>query len=533
MELPEKFTFPFYYTPHPLALAAAEDLQQTLQKNDTYKRRFSSEEEGKMFGVLVVGMPNGTINYLAAYSGKLLDTYNHEGFVPPLYDMLDPTGFFKQGEAKLNDYSDQILERSNSNSLAALKKQLAAFDQATDMQGEQLKALHKQRKEQRKQQRTMIAESSSDERKKTLNQLAAESSKDHFEKKDWRRKRQQLRTEISQQLDAYLEELNALKTERAQLSAHIQNDLFQEYNFLNAEGNKINVTELFEDIPPAGTGECAAPKLLQFAYAHQLKPIALAEFWWGNSPQSAIRKHRQFYPACKRKCEPVLTFMLQGLTVDANPLLQLIAEPKQIEIIFEDEDICVVNKPADLLSVPGKEVQDSVLTRMQNKHPEWTGPIIVHRLDFSTSGLLILAKHTSAYQALQAQFITRTVQKRYCALLDGKVDKTSGIIELPLRVDLDDRPRQLVCHQHGKTAQTRWTKVSEESLGTLVHFYPITGRTHQLRVHAAHPQGLNTAIKGDELYGKAGERLFLHADFLQVQHPKSQKTMKFKAPCPF
>jgi tRNA pseudouridine32 synthase/23S rRNA pseudouridine746 synthase len=254
----------------------------------------------------------------------------------------------------------------------------------------------------------------------------------------------------------------------------------------------------------------------------------MAEFWWGASPVSEVRKHKQFYPACKGKCEPILNHMLIGLNVDDNPMLINPAENKDLPIVYEDDSIIIVNKPAEFLSVPGKNISDSVYTRIKAKYPEATGPLIVHRLDMSTSGILILAKTLEAYHHLQKQFLKRQVKKRYVALLNGVIEEKNGTIELPLRVDLDDRPRQIVCFEHGKHAKTEFEVIEINENQTKVYFYPITGRTHQLRVHASHKNGLNTPIKGDDLYGTKDTRLHLHAESITFRHPKSKEIITFQ-----
>ncbi|MGL4448060.1 MAG: RluA family pseudouridine synthase, partial [Shewanella sp.] len=287
--------------------------------------------------------------------------------------------------------------------------------------------------------------------------------------------------------------------------------------------------------PPAGAGECAAPKLLQYAFKHRLKPLAMAEFWWGAPPKSAIRQHKQFYPACLRKCQPILKHMLEGLAVDDNPLRINPAAEKPLEIVYQDDALAIVNKPAELLSVPGKEITDSVYLRMQQTFPEATGPLIVHRLDMSTSGIMVIALTKASHKQLQKQFIQRRITKRYVALLEGSPKallqgQREGNISLPLRGDLDDRPRQLVCPQWGKAAHTHWElkEIDAHTGNTRVYLYPHTGRTHQLRVHCAHHEGLDAPIVGDDLYGKRAERLHLHADLLAFTHPLTGLPMQFQ-----
>ena len=273
------------------------------------------------------------------------------------------------------------------------------------------------------------------------------------------------------------------------------------------------------DVPPSGTGDCAAPKMLQYAFSNGLTPVAMAEFWWGKSPNSEVRKHGNFYSACRGKCEPVLGHMLQGIDVDPNPFLTNQAIGKTLETIYEDEYICVINKPTEFLSGPGKHVTDSVQERMKDKYPESTGPLIVHRLDMSTSGLLVIGKTKEIYTQLQLQFVKRTVKKRYIALLDGVVANDEGYIDLPLQLDINNRPYQKVEYEFGKSARTRFEVIERKAGKTKIYFYPITGRTHQLRVHAAHVDGLNAPIVGDDLYGVKGDRLHLHAESIMFTHP--------------
>ena len=259
----------------------------------------------------------------------------------------------------------------------------------------------------------------------------------------------------------------------------------------------------------------------------------MAEFWWGTPPKSEVRKHAHYYPACRGKCEPILKHMLQDVIMDDNPMEKNFAKDKVITTIYEDEYFLAINKPPELLSVPGIKVQDSVYTRMQFKYPDATGPLTVHRLDMNTSGLMLIAKTKEVHKLLQGQFIRRKVKKEYIALLDGIVEDDNGKISLPLRVDLEDRPRQLVCYEHGKKADTEWEVISRKNNITRIKFYPITGRTHQLRVHAAHPKGIGIAILGDDLYGTKGERLYLHAAKITFSHPISREKMTLEAPIEF
>ena len=326
--------------------------------------------------------------------------------------------------------------------------------------------------------------------------------------------------------------LQALKHERKERSANLQLRLFRQFRLLNYRGEVKDLCELFADtvqrIPPAGAGECAAPKLLQYAYLHGWRPLAMAEFWWGKPSQTEVRRQGCYYPSCTGKCGPILRHMLQGLDVEDNPLAQENDKGKELEIVYEDESLVVVNKPSGLLSVPGKERDASVQALMQARLPQADGPLTVHRLDMDTSGLLLIAKSKEAHQCLQAQFEQRLIRKRYIALLEGVVPNDRGSINLPLRPDLHDRPRQVVDLLHGKPALTDYEVLARKDGRTLIAFYPQTGRTHQLRVHAAHPLGLHCPIVGDTLYGTPAERLCLHAEQLEFTHPVSGERMMFR-----
>ena len=341
--------------------------------------------------------------------------------------------------------------------------------------------------------------------------------------------------EVAQnKLNQITDQLEALKEKRRNQSAALQEKLFENYSFLNIDGKEKNLRDIFGGIQaPAGSGECAAPKLLQYAFLHHLNPITMAEFWWGASPKSAIRKHKNFYPACRGKCHPILGHMLEGIETDPNPMLENTALNKEFDIVYEDEVVLIINKPHEFLSVPGKNVTDSVAHRLRKKYPDATGPLVVHRLDMSTSGLMLVAKNKEVHKYLQYQFIKKIVKKRYVALLEGELKEDKGTIDLPLRVDLDDRPRQLVCYEHGKAARTHWEVIERKDGKTRVHFFPITGRTHQLRVHAAHQLGLNTPILGDDLYGVMEERLHLHAERIEFTHPTTKEKMSFEVAADF
>ncbi len=532
--LPERFTYPFNYQAHPLCSVAATELQQRLEtENIPHNFGLSEGGEGqalgKMFGVLVVKNQANQLGYLAAFSGRLGEQNHFPGFVPPVYDTLAPEGIFLKAVAQLDRLNEAVVGIEKSEQYQSLQQQLSHVKKlaasTTRKSKNQLKYLKQERKKRRIEAKENLAIAEFESFNETLRK---ESLQQQYFYKDLVKFWKKQVALVEDQLQPLVKQINDLRQKRKQLSNTTQDQLFDAYRFLNAKGEWRSLKSIFGQFPPpSGAGECAAPRLLQFAFLHQLQPIAMAEFWWGQSPVSAVRQHQQFYPACRGKCEPILSHMLQGLKVDPNPLLTNPGLDKKIEIVFEDEAIIVVNKPPELLSVPGKNIRDSVLWRIQQKYPHLEGPIIVHRLDMSTSGVMVLAKTLEAYHKLQSQFIKRIVKKRYTAVLDGIPAQQAGEINLPLRVDLDNRPRQLVCYDHGKAALTKWKLIKVVGKKTLVHFFPITGRTHQLRVHAAHHQGLGIPIYGDDLYGIATDRLYLHAEEIEFDHPISQTQMKF------
>ena len=541
ISLPEKFTFPFYYEPHELSILASHELQSYLETQTNFEHNFGLRENqeglviGKMFGVLVCQNSNDELGYLWAFSGKLANGNHHEYFVPTIFDMLQKDGFYKIEEETVNVINREIerLEQSE-NYLKAIE-----FIKTINLQAEKDIQNQKERIKSEKinrDEKRLIAEQTLDfESYKAVQKELSEASKQESillkqMTKYWNIQKENAKKE----LDILVSEIVVLKELRKQKSSTLQQKLFDAYSFLNQFGERKSIGEIFNNNPPAGAGECAAPKLLHYAFENDLKPIAMAEFWWGKAPNSEIRKHKQFYPACKSKCEPILmTHMLQGLDMEANPFEENPAEGKEIKIVYEDDVLLVINKPAEFLSVPGKKIQDSVYQRIIELYPEATGPLIVHRLDMSTSGLLLIAKDEETYVKLQSQFIKRTIKKRYVALLDGVLKEKQGFIDLPLRVDLDDRPRQLVCYEHGKQAQTKWEVIEVKDNQTRVYFYPISGRTHQLRVHASHEMGLKTPIIGDDLYGKKSNRLHLHAEQLIFTHPVTKEILTIKEAADF
>ena len=524
--LPERFTFPFCYTPHPLCVAAAKEVQAYLGLQEAWKEELA---RGKMFGVLVVRTQEGETGYLAAFSGILAGSNVHPFFVPPVYDLLQPQGFFKIEEEQISQINTRIGLLEEDEEYKRQMQQLAALRQTAQETLEEAKRQMKRAKEKREERRREAAlPNGAPMAPEEESALIRESQFQKAEYKRMERAWKERITPLQQTISDYEAGIQALKSERKQRSAALQQKLFEQFKMLNYRGEVKTLCDIFEQTvhktPPAGAGECAAPKLLQQAYLHGWKPVAMAEFWWGESPKTEIRHHGHYYPACKGKCEPILGHMLQGLEVDENPILkELQSGKKTLDIIYEDEWLAVVNKPAGMLSVPGKEDVVSVYSMMRERYPDADGPLIVHRLDMSTSGLLVVAKTKQVHQNLQAQFKNRSIGKRYIALLQGSVSQDAGTVELPLCPNPLDRPRQMVHTGYGKPAVTDFEVLERKDNRTRIAFYPCTGRTHQLRVHAAHPLGLHCPIIGDELYGRKAERLYLHAEMLEFTHPVTGK----------
>ncbi|WP_201765506.1 RluA family pseudouridine synthase [Paraglaciecola psychrophila] len=543
--LPECFTFPFYYQPHPLCVLAAEQLQTYLVSQTQWQHNFGLLDDpnniiGKMFGVLLVKNAGGELGFISAFSGKLAKQSRIQGFVPPVFDLLAKDSFFLPEQVTINKLNEKIKALQNAPRLSFIKQELSTLEAAHAQQLSELRGeLVENRKARKIKRHTLQHDLDTTTTDNGLKELAQQSVYDKWRLKDFTCQWQQSIGRLQTKLDGLNEHIAEVKLQRKTLSADLQNRIFSQYQFLNKDLVPKSLLDIFADTalktPPAGAGECAAPKLLHYAFQHNLIPLALAEFWWGASPKSEVKKHQQFYPACIGKCQPILKHMLVGMQLDENPFLYNYARGKSLDIIYEDEDILVINKPSEFLSVPGKDISDSVYSRINNQFPDATGPLIVHRLDMSTSGLMVLALNPQANKYLQKQFILRDVHKQYVALIEGLPLNDEGEIHLPLRGDLYDRPKQIVCYQNGKQARTLWQVLERypQKNKTRILLTPYTGRTHQLRVHCAHALGLNMPIVGDDLYGTRASRLHLHAQSLKIKHPISKKIMSFKVDAKF
>lgn len=543
IDFPERMNNPLDYQPHPLCIAVCKELQTYLSEREDWREEI---DKGKMFGVLIVenaqpasGAPK--IGYLAAYSGQIGGRSDWDDFVPAVFDYLQPDGYFKTHEAEISGINQSIRK----------------LEANTHMK--EAKGLILQLQEERKhtiaayQEKIKKAKAKRDARREagSLNpEEEAEMVKEsQFMKAELRRLKKSLseKTSLETEYEAYQADILSLKQLRKTLSDALQQWLFSQFRMQNHEGESKDLLEIFRDaalrdypqatiatsriaalkmVPPAGSGECCEPKLLQYAYSLGYKPLQMAMFWWGESPQEEIRHHLHFYPACNGKCKPILQWMLPASTFE--PAAVDLSLYNKVETLYEDREIAVIHKPEGLLSVPGKDAaQPSVYALMRSKYPEATGPLIVHRLDMSTSGVMMIAKTEFAYHRLQKAFLNHQIQKKYVAIISGKVIPEKGIISLPLMPDYLDRPRQIVDHEQGKEAITEYEVLEPvDDFHLRIALYPKTGRTHQLRVHCAHQEGLNAPILGDPLYGnEKAARLHLHAEEITFEHPLTGKKM--------
>lgn len=524
--LPTLFDFPHQYVPNEWAQTAARQLQEIIP--NTFAHNF--ETLGKMFGVLVVNTPIG-IRFLAGFSGKIDESTQFPGFVPPIYDTLNIDAFFKQGEHELNDLTRQINKLSDGEPLTSILKEKSQFELDAQANIATLKHSIKMKKELRDSiRKSTVLTPELDA------QLANESRQEQLTLKSLKKEIQGGLEKINAKISVIQNEITALKLKRTNLSIALQQKLFKAYNLLNFNGETSTVLDVFTayngEIPPSGTGECALPKLLHFAAMNDLKPICFAEFWWGLSPVGEIRKHGSYYPSCRAKCEPILGFMLHGVSVAKNPILSIIST-SPLRILYEDDYLVIIDKPSGLLSVPGRSALDSAEDRLVLREGPGAYIKAIHRLDMGTSGIMMFAKSPEILAAMQMQFAKNKISKIYEAILDGIPKELEGTITLPLRLNLAHRPHQMVCFEHGKKTHTEYNVLEFKDKKTRIEFYPKTGRTHQLRMHAAHPLGLNCPILGDELYGTPNDRLYLHAKSLSCWHPVHKQVLKLTCPAPF
>ncbi len=529
--------------PHPLARRAAEELQRFLRHGGPASGldvgALDAPGQGKMFGVLVVAAPDGRIGYLRGFSGMLDGRWLVDGFAPPLFDPVTRDAFLPAGEAELRALGERHAELAEGAEPVALRASLAEL---TARQGAAITGMRERHDMNRglrhdARQRLASGEVSDDERRTALLTFEQESRADAAERRRLEVAHQQERETLASALRALDTQRAGIEHQRAERSRQLWRQIAESYVIPNARGESLPLGALFApEPPPGGAGDCAAPKLLAQAYRHGLRPLALAEFWWGAPLLAGGRNAGAYYPACRGKCGAVLPYMLEGLSVGLEPLLGAVPGPvEQPRILYEDTWLLVVDKPHGLLSSPGRHEpsRDSVLVRLRRRDPDASGLLVVHALEPETSGLLLLAKDPETHATLQRQFGRREADRRFVAWLEGQVAGDQGVIELPLRTDREDRRRQLVDPVHGKRAITEWRVTQRSGTRTRVSLWPRTWLTHQLRVHAAHPLGLGAPITGDRLYGGDDTRLLLHAEALSFVHPHTGARVELECRVPF
>lgn len=527
---PGLFPYPFYHKADGLALKAAQQVKLLIVR----KTQHNFNKQGKMFGVLVVEYKPNKLGFLMGYSGKLQRDERPSGFVPPIVDVHQKNSFFKQEEKRLDALTEKIeaiaVHPEFINAKKDFQKAQVEYDQFIKTSRSEIK----ENKAKRKKIRAAML--NKEKQIHTLSLLNKESQMEQIMYKKEKHLRYNQLFKLEKALFPFEKDMKELKTQRANKSKNLQDQVFKTASFLNYTGGEKDLLSLFKDtyegVPPAGAGECSAPRLLQSCYKMGFKPITFTEFWWGAPPKKQLRIHNRHYAACRGKCEPILGHMLKGLNVEKSPL-DIAQKNKNIEVLYEDKEVLVVNKPNGLLSVPGKNIKQSVLSLLKKQHGEANELYPVHRLDRQTSGVLLLAKNKTALATLQMQFEKRQTKKEYVALLDGVLTKKEGKIVLPLATDYSDRPRQLICFERGKYAETKYKLMGVEKGTSRVRFYPKTGRSHQLRAHSAFHDGLNMAIVGDDLYGKHQDRMYLHAEKLVFTHPETRQEVVISAPTPF
>lgn len=530
---PSRMNNPLNYTPHPLCVMAAEEVRRMVRENAVMSSE--TRKSGKMFGVLVVETPDGNTGYLAAYSGQIAGRSNWDGFVPAVFDYLQDGGYFKTCEAEITAINKQVRLMETSEERRRLLTHLDETIAKVASEEQAYKTLMHESKARRDSERAAGGV--------TPEREAEMTRESQFQKAELRRMRRRNADTIAMAREAchrYDTSISLLKQKRRTMSDRLQEWLFHHFVMLNKDGDSRSLTDIFRTSllasPPAGAGECCEPRLLQYAFSHAMTPKCMAMFWIGASPEGEIRHEQTYYPACRSKCKPILEWMLgKDIVKDDTFITQHNGD--NLTIIYQDSDIIVVDKPAGMLSVPGKYDAPSVLSLLQRKMEDNIFP--VHRLDMDTSGLMVFVRNKKAQRNLQRQFETHSIVKRYIALLERKPDSEQGTISLPLSPDMADRPRQMVDYRHGKQALTHYRLCTSPSTpmrrqfltvgDNLVELSPLTGRTHQLRVHCAHPDGLASPIVGDRLYGTTNHpRLCLHAEYLEFRHPTTGEIVIFK-----
>ncbi|MCC5636623.1 RluA family pseudouridine synthase [Nostoc sp. CHAB 5844] len=495
--------------------------------------------EGKMYGVLLVESPTGEQQVIKAFSGWLNGQSVVEGWVPPIPGREAVALTEAQTLAALDTIKQELITLQQLPERRQYEILSGEFEQQLQVMSDRQRDCRFQRQEKRQ----LLCQTLTGEvLTLALAQLDEASRRDGIERRQLKRQRDAVLQPLQQLIAAADARIKELKQQRKTLSRQLQAQMHAAYSLMNFFGQSLTLQQLMPDGLPTGTGDCSAPKLLHYAATHHLKPLAMAEFWWGKSSGDKIQG--EFYGACAERCQPLMGFLLSGIRPNppAFPAWEggvLSPSPRRgvwgEVIIYQDEWLIAVNKPAGLLSVPGRyrDTQDSVVSRLRNLLADGMNLVAVHRLDQETSGILLIARDRNIHRHLSQQFQQRQVHKVYEAILAGAVTKNQGVIELPLWGDPQNRPYQQVNWQRGKPSVTQFQVIAKADEYTRVEFIPLTGRTHQLRVHAA--VGLGMVILGDRLYGCCAEtsRLHLHARELSFYHPQLGETIHLQTKTPF
>lgn len=508
--------------------AIAKDLMQELSEPNCDGRSPSQLglREGKMYGVLLVESSAGSQIVLKAFSGLLNGKGQLVGWVAPIAGREKVAIEESITLSKLATIKQELIELSEIPERLEYAKKLQEYESEFQV----LRDRHQVSKQARQLKRTL--------NNPNLEELDRESQLEKMVRRDFKRDRNLILQPLKDAIAVADSKMQILKKQRRELSRTLQTQMHNAYVLTNFAGETRSLRELItEGAMPTGMGDCCAPKLLHYAATHDLMPLAMAEFWWGNPSFDGYKIQGEFYGACVERCQPLMGFLLSGRRSPTAPNMFASLAKQDLQIIYEDEYLIAIAKPAGLLSVPGRylDTQDSVLSRLRQALGEDKPLYPVHRLDRQTSGILLLARDLDSLRDLSDQFAKRKIHKVYEALLSGKIAKERGTINLPLWSNPENRPFQQVDFERGKPSITEFRLLGDQENYSRIEFMPLTGRTHQLRVHSADPRGLGITILGDRLYGcaTATARLHLHARELTFTHPRSQKILHLQIPVPF
>lgn len=518
--LPNKLGDPFSYLPSEAVREAYNDFLFHLDSDFELKTEL---QKGKMIGVLVVKNQDGETGYLLSFSGQIFGKNEYLGFVPPVFDILTPDSYYRRGEREISAKSAEIKNLESVLKLeSVMLKQNAVVVEAERRLAEYQEFAKKQKELRDSRRATATAEE--------IRLMNNESSSQKNQLKRLKQEIEAAKLAAKIPVERLKKKIENEKLERENMSRNLQRRIFRDFRFHNTNGDEKTLLDIFSDevMPPSGAGECAAPRLLEYAYRNGYNVISMAEFWYGESPSGRVRHSGTYYHACRSKCLPIMNFMLEGVTLEKNNQ-NFDYENEEIKTLYRDDDILVISKPSGLLSVRGKECETSVETWAEKIISNYDGPKIVHRLDQDTSGIIIIALNINAYHNLQKQFENHTIHKKYVAVTETIPSIKEHTIILPLAPDVANRPMQMISKEFGLYAETYYKVIAEKEGKAILDVYPKTGRTHQIRMHLSCKEGADAPILGDRLYGSKSVncRLMLHAEKITFVHPTSKKEMTF------